>query len=107
MEQTGVTVRPRDGVLYRELDGGAVLLDVVTGAYFSLNATGAALWQLLPDTRDGIVDAARQQLVDTPADLATRVDVYLAALAERGLVEHDAGENLGGGPPVDGTATQP
>jgi coenzyme PQQ synthesis protein D (PqqD) len=39
-----------DGVLCRDLDDGAVLLNVETGAYFDLNAVGAAMWRAIVET---------------------------------------------------------
>ena len=34
-------------VLFRDLDGEAVLLDTVTGRYFGLNEVGTRMWALL------------------------------------------------------------
>jgi Coenzyme PQQ synthesis protein D (PqqD) len=39
--------RPRDGVLFRDLDGEAVLLDSTRGTYFGLNEVGTRAWALL------------------------------------------------------------
>lgn len=36
----------RDAV-FRDLDGEAVILDLVSGTYFGLNAVGARIWQLM------------------------------------------------------------
>ena len=37
----------RDEVVFRELGGEAVLLNLKTGAYFGLDAVGTRVWQLL------------------------------------------------------------
>jgi hypothetical protein len=36
-----------ESVLFRDLDGEAVLLDTVTGRYFGLNEVGTRMWSLL------------------------------------------------------------
>ena len=47
--QTGATHRYRavDDVVSAELDGEAVLLNVVSGVYFGLNDVGAEIWRRL------------------------------------------------------------
>lgn len=42
---TRVTVPP--GVMFRDLDGEAVLLELQTGRYYGLNETGTRMWTLL------------------------------------------------------------
>lgn len=36
-----------DGVMFRDLDGEAVLLELDTGRYFGLNGIGTRMWLLL------------------------------------------------------------
>ena len=40
---------PDSDVIVTELDGEAVLLNLETKLYFSLNATGVAIWKLLEE----------------------------------------------------------
>jgi len=40
-----------DDVLFRELDGEAVLLNLKTGTYFGLNPVGTRIWQLIVEQR--------------------------------------------------------
>lgn len=40
-----------DEVLFRELDGEAVLLNLETGIYFGLNPVGTRIWQLIGNQR--------------------------------------------------------
>lgn len=40
---------PDSDVIVTELDGEAVLLNLETKLYFSLNATGVAIWKLLAE----------------------------------------------------------
>ena len=49
MPDLPVLVRPRPGVLWREIEGEAVLLDPRSSAYFSLNAVGTRVWSLLEE----------------------------------------------------------
>ena len=42
-----ITVPP--GVLFRDLDGEAVLLELDSGRYFGLNETGTRIWHLLQE----------------------------------------------------------
>jgi len=40
-------VQVRDGVLFQELQGEAVLLNLDSGTYFGLDAVGTRMWQLI------------------------------------------------------------
>jgi hypothetical protein len=42
-------VTPNSDVIVTELDGEAVLLNLDTKLYFSLNATGVTIWKLLDE----------------------------------------------------------
>ena len=44
MEIAGVHVRPAKNVLFRQLGGEAVLLNLATGSYFGLNQVGTRIW---------------------------------------------------------------
>ncbi len=41
------TILPHPDVVWREVDGEVVLLNVVTGQYFGLDAVGSQVWILL------------------------------------------------------------
>jgi hypothetical protein len=59
-------------VIFRELDGEAVLLDLASGRYFGLNAVGTRTWALL---------AAGTSLADATAALAAEFDAPAAEIA--------------------------
>ena len=84
-------LRARDGVIFKELDGESVLLDLRSGTYFGLNDTGTCLWQGLTELPD--VDAAVSRLLERfDVDLATaRADAIrlIGRLVERGLLVDD------------------
>jgi hypothetical protein len=52
-----------DDVVWREVDGEVVILDLKTSTYLSTNKTGAHLWKLLQQDRD--TDELETSLVDT------------------------------------------
>ncbi len=60
MLDTHLTVPP--GVLFRDLDGEAVLLELESGRYYGLNETGTRMWLLLQE--NGSVEAALPVLLD-------------------------------------------
>ncbi|HEY0514520.1 MAG TPA: PqqD family protein [Thermoanaerobaculia bacterium] len=86
---TRVTVP--DSVLFRDLDGEAVLLETATGRYYGLDEVGTRMWSLLH--LHGEIEAVCRALLteyDVPEerlreDLARLVE----ALAARGLVKLD------------------
>jgi hypothetical protein len=80
-----VTASPR--VLYKDVGGEAVLLDLDSETYFGLNATGARFWQLLttaPSIRDAV--EALWGEYDAPADELRRdMHSLVDELVRRGL----------------------
>lgn len=77
-------------VLFRDLDGEAVLLATESGKYFGLNEVGTRMWSLLH--LHGDVEAVCHALLaeyDVPeARLREDVVQFVGALADRGLVEN-------------------
>lgn len=79
----------QDEVIWREVDGRVVGIDLRASRYFSLNPTGTLLWKLLAE------GAAAEELTDKLAadysldrDLAARdVSTFLASLEGGGLLE--------------------
>jgi hypothetical protein len=45
------TFRIPDEVVFRELDGEAVVLNLDTGIYFGLDAVGTRIWRLIEDRK--------------------------------------------------------
>jgi hypothetical protein len=78
-------------VLFRELDGEAVILNVATGKYFGLNEMGARMWALLAE--HGKVKPAYQALLTEFAVSADKLQHDLLKLvddlATQGLVSID------------------
>lgn len=70
-------------VQHRALEGGTVLLDLASGRYFELNATGRRIWELfdggssLARVLDRLVvefDAPREELADDLVALVAELD---------------------------------
>jgi hypothetical protein len=75
-------------VVFRELDGEAVLLDLASGRYFGLNAVGTRVWTALAGgaTAAEAVDAVAAEFDAPPAEIAADIDALVADLIARGLL---------------------
>jgi len=62
----------REGVAAQVADGEAVLLDIESGEYFSLNSVGSRIWELCDGTRTAaeIISVICDEF-DVAADVAT------------------------------------
>src|SRR5262245_649086 len=47
-----VAIKSAQDVVFRDLSGEAVLLNLTTGMYFGLNESGTRMWKLLLETGD-------------------------------------------------------
>jgi hypothetical protein len=80
-----------ESVLFRDLDGEAVLLETGSGRYYGLNEVGTRMWSLLQ--LHGETETACHALLmeyDVPED-RLREDLlrFVETLAARGLVRTD------------------
>jgi hypothetical protein len=76
-------------VMWREIDGQVVILDLRSSSYLRSNGTGARLWERLQTEcrRDDLVDVLVSCYQIDP-DVASRdVDAFLATLREGDLLE--------------------
>jgi hypothetical protein len=87
--------QPHPAVLFRELEGEAVLLDLGSGTYFGLNEVGTRIWQLLDRRVDppGIVRALAAEFDADPATIERDVAALLDELAARRLIVDGAGQH--------------
>jgi hypothetical protein len=83
--------RPSREVVFEELEGEVVLVHLGTNRIFSLNRTGARLWQLLAAGYDaaGIRDQLAREFDVDPAELDTEISALLASLSAEKLVTDD------------------
>jgi coenzyme PQQ synthesis protein D (PqqD) len=81
-----VAINP--SVIYRELSGEVVLLNLQSGVYYGLDAVGSRVWQLLMESR-GTDEVCAMLLdeYDVGADtLRADVERLVGELTDRGLV---------------------
>jgi len=62
MPDKRVTVPP--GVMFRDLEGEAVVLELESGRYFGLNETGTRMWLLLQEHGGSVESALRALLTE-------------------------------------------
>ena len=76
-------------VLFRELAGEAVLLDLKSQRYFGLDPVGTRIWQLLDERRrtDGLLEAMLDEFDVEEAQLRQDLDAFLHQLTDAGLIE--------------------
>lgn len=81
-------LRPRPGVVARDMNGSAVLVHLDTNRIYELNATGARIWSLLEQGLDrrGIMSHLREEFAAPAADIEQEVGELLAMLASEGLI---------------------
>jgi coenzyme PQQ synthesis protein D (PqqD) len=86
-------IRILKDVVFRDLEGELVLLNLATGVYFGLDPLGTRIWALIDDgcTTDEIVSAITAEYdVDVEA-CRTDLTRFLAALRDNDLVDLDTG----------------
>ena len=90
--QDVVTISP--DVVFRDLEGEAVLLNLQSGVYFGLNETGTTIWNIL--SKNGSLETTYSQILGQYAvepEVAKRDLLQLtAALVEKGLITVLAGK---------------
>lgn len=78
-----------ENVLFRELDGAAVLLNLGTEAYVGLDEVGTRMWALLTSTPSiqAACDALAAEYDVAPDVLRNDVEALLGQMIEQGLVQ--------------------
>lgn len=83
-------LKVRDGsVVWRELDGESVLLDVAAATYLGTNTSGTLLWRALVDgaTHDQLVHRLVDEYEVDEGVAADAVDDFVSACRRRGLLD--------------------
>ncbi len=83
-----MTLKLSPDVVFRDMDGEAVILDLHSGAYFGLNEVGTRIWQLIAGGSDeqAIVTTVASEYAAEPATIARDVEHLLTELRTRGLI---------------------
>lgn len=81
-------MRVRDDVVWREIDGEIVLLDLVGAAYFSVGGSGMTLWPALVEGASlaALSDALARRFALDPSVAEHDVRTFVNALGEQGLL---------------------
>jgi hypothetical protein len=88
------TLRIRDDVVYREVDGMIVAFSLDTGEYVALDSIGTDLWRFIEE--DGRVDTIRNRMLSSyeidEASCDEELNHFVAMLTARRLVTVDSRE---------------
>ena len=82
---------PGPDVVFRELEGEAVLLNLETGIYFGLNATGLRMWQLIEQHRtlDRVLALLTREFDAPAAELEADLLAWVSQLEDQGLLRRE------------------
>ena len=82
------SVRIPEDVVFRELDGEAVILNLESGTYFGLDEVGTRIWQLLDlhRTLRRTLEALEAEFDASSDRLASDLTDFVGRLQSRGLV---------------------
>ncbi len=92
-------VRPSPEVLFRELQGEAVLLDLRSQRYYGLDLVGTRIWQLVEEhgQEEAILEGLEAEFDASREQLSQDLRDFLAGLEERQLILRDASPAPGSG----------
>lgn len=82
-------VRPAGDVVFRDLAGELVLLNLKTGVYFGLDPVGTRMWHLLQEQHslEKVLRSLVEEYEVTEARCAQNLLHFVTLLREQGLVE--------------------
>lgn len=85
---------PREDVIFRRLDDGAVVYHCTEEVYFGLNAEGARVWELLPPVSGSLDDLVARMARENPevdmARLRRDAEAVIASFERFSLVRADS-----------------
>lgn len=87
-----------DGIMHETIDGEVIIINIDKGVYYSLQGTGAYLWELLSQrpSVDALVDMAAQRFTGSRQQIHAGIEAFCDRLREEELIEVETG----GAPPV-------
>jgi len=82
-----------DNVMFRELDGESVILDLDSESYFGLDEVGTRIWQAVTEaaTIQDAFDTLSAEYEVAPDTLRDDLNKLLGTLLDRGLIEVPGG----------------
>ncbi len=80
---------PNPDVVYETIDDELVLVDLQTNRVYTLNETGARIWELICAGADRrrLEDALRAEFDVSPAQLQEELEELLQSLLDEGLLQ--------------------
>ena len=78
----------REGLMTADMNGSAVMMDVMTGKYYNLGAVGGRIWELLeePMTLAALVQKLTDEYDVSAEQCRNDILPFLNTLLERGLL---------------------
>ena len=85
---TGSRVKLSPDVLFQELQGDAVLLDMKSGVYFGLDRVGTRMWQLMGELKplSAVIETMMNEFEVSESRCTEDVLELARKLAEQGLL---------------------
>ena len=82
---------PGADIVFREIEGEAVLLNLETGIYFGLNSTGTRMWRLIEEHHllERVLAALEDEFDAPPPRLETELLEWVAQLEDKGLLRRE------------------
>jgi len=87
-----VNITVSKDVVFRDLSGEAVLLNLATGTYFGLNEVGARMWNLLLEqgTTEKVIEKMQDEYEVDRERISQDLQGLVENLREKGLVTTNA-----------------
>lgn len=107
MTESSKLVAPvRQDVAGKVIDGEAIIMNLTNGAYYSVDAVGAVIWQWIDEEQPtaAIVERLTAAFPASTDVIARDVDAFVAQLLADGLVHHGSS---GHPSPVDSSIRMP
>jgi hypothetical protein len=95
---TGALLVNAPQVVHETIEGEAILINLVTGTYYSLDGVGAEVWGALTTgaEEEALLAAARERYDADPVEVTSRVTELTRHLLDEGLlVESESGPTEG------------
>lgn len=107
MTESNKLVSPvRQDVAGKVIDGEAIIMNLTNGAYYSVDAVGAVIWQWIDEEQptSTIIERLNAAFPNSSAAITRDVDAFITQLLNDGLVQHGSS---GHPSPVDNSLTMP
>ena len=78
----------REGLMTADMNGSAVMMDIMTGKYYNLGAVGGRIWEILeePMTVTALVNKLTDEYDVSASQCRADIEPFLSTLLERGLL---------------------